>query len=305
MTRAMAMNGIPRKDVTWHRAPVTSLDLKSLKAAIVGGTGGIGQALARLLASRGAQVTVVGQTFRDADVPGIRFEKADLSSMAEARRVARALPAEELDLVVLTTGIFAGPKREETPEKLERDLAVSYLCRLEVTRELAPRLGTKRPPGGAKPRLFVMGFPGADQKALLEDFNSEKSYSAMPAHMNTVAGNEALVLDAAKRYPNIGVFGLNPGLIKSNIRSNVLGGTGSWKFTLLEGVIGMLQPSAAQYAELIVPLLVSKDLEPLTGVMFNKKGTPILASKHYTPAHVEQVIAASEALLARARTLVP
>ncbi len=32
----------------------------------------------------------------------------------------------------------------------------------------------------------------------------------MPVHMNTVAGNEMLVLDAAKRYPNASIFGLNP-----------------------------------------------------------------------------------------------
>src|ERR1700737_4034339 len=44
------------------------------------------------------------------------FIKADLSLMSEAQRVARALPAETLDRVIFTNGIFAAPKRQETAE---------------------------------------------------------------------------------------------------------------------------------------------------------------------------------------------
>jgi hypothetical protein len=65
--------------------------LKDLKVAVVGGTGGIGRALSRFMASRGAHVTIVGQTFRDQDVPGIEFIKADLNLMGEAKRVGEAL----------------------------------------------------------------------------------------------------------------------------------------------------------------------------------------------------------------------
>ncbi|MFF8803174.1 MULTISPECIES: SDR family NAD(P)-dependent oxidoreductase [unclassified Methylobacterium] len=43
--------------------------------AVVGGTGGIGRAIARDLAARGAEVIVVGQTFRDQATKGIRFLK--------------------------------------------------------------------------------------------------------------------------------------------------------------------------------------------------------------------------------------
>lgn len=99
------------KSVTWHRIDAASLNLKGLKVAIVGGTGGIGRALGRFMAARGASVLVVGQTFRDSDVPGIAFIKADLSLMREAQRVAVQLPAEELDLLVFTTGIMAGCRR--------------------------------------------------------------------------------------------------------------------------------------------------------------------------------------------------
>src|SRR5262245_58469474 len=133
------------KTITWRRVEPTGLDLKNVKVAIVGGTGGIGRAFSRLMAARGAKVIVVGQTFRDSDLEGIEFIKADLSLMREAQRVAKALPAETLDLVIFTTGIFAAPKREQTAEGLERDIATSYLSRLVMVREMAPRLGRGRP----------------------------------------------------------------------------------------------------------------------------------------------------------------
>ena len=146
------------KNFVWRHVDAQSLDLKGMKVAIVGGTGGIGRALSRFLVSRGAAVLVIGQTFRDSDMPGIEFIKADLSLMREARRVGSLLPAETLDLVIFTTGIFAAPKRQETAEGIERDIAVSYLSRLVMIREIAPRLAKNRPAASMKPRVFVMGF---------------------------------------------------------------------------------------------------------------------------------------------------
>src|SRR5580765_3205710 len=159
------------KSITWRRVPTVSMNLKGWTVAVVGGTGGLGRAISKSLASRGASVTVIGQTFRDEGVAGIDFVRADLSLMREAERVAKALPAEQFDLVVLTTGIFAAPKRQETVEGLERDMAVSYLSRLVILREIAPRLGKSRSGERAKlrPRVFVMGYPGTGQAGTLGD----------------------------------------------------------------------------------------------------------------------------------------
>src|ERR1700740_1838370 len=107
------------KNFVWRRVDARSLDLEGMKVAIVGGTGGIGRALSRILVSRGAAVLVVGQTFRDSDVAGIEFIKADLSLMREAQRVGSLLPAETLDLVIFTTGIISAPKRQETPDGIK------------------------------------------------------------------------------------------------------------------------------------------------------------------------------------------
>jgi len=287
------------KNFDWRRVDVRSLDLKGMKVAIVGGTGGIGRAFSRFLASRGANVLAVGQTFRDSDVPEIEFIKADLSLMREAQRVGSLLPAETLDLVIFTTGIFAAPKRQETAEGIERDMAVSYLSRLVMIRETASRLGKNRPATSRRPRVFVMGFPGAGRIGKLDDLNSEKSYASMAAHSNTIAGNEILVLDSAWRYPNASFFGLNPGGIKSNIRSNWLGAN-SLKHRFFESMMGLVAQSAETYAERLAPLLVSPDLEGHSGAMFDRKGFAIFPSPKLTDRYTQEFIAASEALVCRA-----
>ena len=115
------------KNFDWRRVDTRSLDLEGMKVAIVGGTGGIGRALSRILVSRGAAVLDVGQTFRDSDVAGIEFIKADLSLMREAQRVGSLLPAETLDLVIFTTGIISAPKRQETPDGIEREIGRAHV----------------------------------------------------------------------------------------------------------------------------------------------------------------------------------
>jgi NAD(P)-dependent dehydrogenase (short-subunit alcohol dehydrogenase family) len=286
-------SGKPRSDLPI--VPATELALSGRKVAVIGGTDG----LARQLAARGASVTVIGRTFRDEGTPRIDFLKADLSLMAEARRVGSTLAAEALDFVFLTTGIMAAPQREVTPEGLERDMAVSFLSRLAILRELAPRMASAAREGRARPRIYVMGFPGTGEKGDIEDLNAERSYASMRVHMNTVAGNEALVLEFARRYPTLDFYGLNPGLIKTNIRGNALG-EGSLKHRVTEWFIGLLMMSAEQYAQRMVPVLLSPSLEGRSPVMLNQKGRAIEASPSMGDGYAGRFITASEQLVDRA-----
>jgi NAD(P)-dependent dehydrogenase (short-subunit alcohol dehydrogenase family) len=298
-TSRPGFSGIRDSSLDWARHSAASLDLTGKNILAVGGTNGLGRAIARLAAARGARVTAVGQTFRDADRRNIDFVKADLSQMSEATRLGKTLPVELTDVVLLTTGIIAAPKREVTDEGLERDMAVSYLSRLALLRELAPRLGQGRPANAPKPRVFVMGFPGTGEAGKLGDLNAERSYRSMEVHMNTVAGNEALVLDAVERYPHASFFGLNPGLIKTGIRANALGGHGSLRHRGVEFLIGLLTPTPATYAERIVPLLVAPELEGRSGVMFNQKAHAILPTEALTKGQVAALIEESEGLIAK------
>lgn len=280
----------------WQSPSIDSLNLASLNVTIVGGTGGLGRAIALVLASKGAQVTVIGRTFRDSEVTNIDFIEADMSSIKVSREVAERLPADNIDILLFTTGIFASKTKQVTPEGLERDLAVSYLNRLAMIEILAPKMKRSKSSLGFGPRIFLMGYPGAGELGTIDDLNQDKNYGLMKAHMNTVAGNEALVLVGAKRYPQLRFFGLNPGLVRTNIRDNMLG-QGSWKSYIIEGIIGFFNKTPEQYAKTIVPLLVTGDIEKRSGTSYNANCQAITTSDGMTLAYATSYVEASEELL--------
>lgn len=309
-SRTSPKNGVPDPSVTLRPTPIEQLDLSSKRLLVIGGTGGLGRAIAQQALARGAEVTVVGRTFRDDPAARLTFVAADLSSMSEAVRVGLELPAELFDVALFTTGIIAAKttREEETGEHVERDVAVSYLSRLAILQGLSPRLGTARPDGAPRPRVFVMGSPGYGILGDPDDLNSEQDYQPLVAHAATVAGNEILVLGAKDRFPGPAFFGLGPGLIKTGIRSNYLG-EGSVTHKLVETCVGVVAQSPESYAKKIVPILFAPELEGRTGLLFGSKNRlgilrggdqPILPTQDFDSAYIDRFMSASEALLQRA-----
>ncbi|KAH3674657.1 hypothetical protein WICMUC_003203 [Wickerhamomyces mucosus] len=271
-------------------------DLKNLKALIIGGTGGLGRSVSRFLATSGAKVTVIGQTFRDEDLKNeISFVKCDLSSISESKRIAQTLDVSDTDLIIFTTGIFAARVKETTSEGLERDMAVSYLNRLSILKQIAPKLRSTKNSYGWVPRVFIFGYPGAGKLGAIDDLNQDKSYSFLTCHFNTVAGNEALVSVARERYSNVKFFGVNPGLVKTDIRKNL---TGEGFFSrLFESAIGWFTPTPEQFAKGLVPTLISPELEDLNVIHLDAKGKPKAGSQGLTQDYARQYVEKSEELI--------
>src|SRR6185369_1346432 len=99
--------------------------------------------------------------------------------------------------------------------------------------------------------------------------------------------------------PHVGIYGLNPGLVKTSIRNNLLG-EGSLKSLVAETLIGLFTPSPDRYAQTIAPVFFAPELETHSGAMFDNKGfaiepTPKLRDR----AYVDAFMAESEALLSR------
>jgi NAD(P)-dependent dehydrogenase (short-subunit alcohol dehydrogenase family) len=290
---APPMTGVVNSEIKIDTS--STIDIKDKKVLVVGGTSGLGQAIALESVKKGAKVCVVGRSFKD-DPNQIDFIKADLSLMKEAKRIGETV--EPADLVVLTTGIIPYGNRTTSEEGIEMDMAVSYLSRLVLLKYLVPRLNKGS-------RVFIMGFPGSNQKNFnLEDLNSEKSYESGMGfvHMNTVAGNEALVLHwAAKtKSEDVAFFGLNPGIIKTGIRDNLYaGGIMAYLGPIIEFLIGLVAQTPQNYAEVIVPLLFAENIEGYSGSMFNPKAQATFKSKHFEEDEnlVKKVIDGSEALI--------
>lgn len=95
------------------------------------------------------------------------------------------------------------------------------------------------------------------------------------------------------------MYGLNPGLLRTDLRAHRLGGITSWTVRVVETLIGLFTPSAETYAARNVPVLVAPELEAETGFHFNQQGRPLHPSAPMTAERVEAFTRATEALLAR------
>jgi NAD(P)-dependent dehydrogenase (short-subunit alcohol dehydrogenase family) len=285
--------------VTIEALPEADLvkQLKDKQFLIVGGTKGIGAALAKSLTDRGALVTVAGRSKSEETPEKAEFIKADVSSMKNAQELVQSqLKGRKFDTVVMTVGIITRSTLTRTPEGIEEDLAVSYLSRFVVLNELIKAKAIE-----GRKRVFIMGYPGEDiTPTSVEDMNFETTpYKQFPAHFNTVSFNEALVHELARRNTDLHVFGLNPGLIRTGIRDNVHGGESSILGRVLETLIGWTNMNTDKYAErTLIPIMASPVLDTKTGTSFSKKGVEIAPAKWVaTPGNPEKAWEASQALL--------
>jgi NAD(P)-dependent dehydrogenase (short-subunit alcohol dehydrogenase family) len=133
-----------------HNAGVS---LATKLALVVGGTSGIGQAVAVKLASMKASVVIAGRNaekgapileqMRSINPDGTyTFAKADVSLLADVRRFAKEFQASHssLDLLVITAGMMRLGGRQETSEGLDDKLATHYYGRALLINELMPLL---------------------------------------------------------------------------------------------------------------------------------------------------------------------
>ncbi|CCK68304.1 putative short-chain dehydrogenase/reductase KNAG_0A06460 [Huiozyma naganishii CBS 8797] len=300
------------KEIKWDKALDVdhAVDFKQVNVAVIGGTGGLGRAISEELVAKGCNVTVVGRTFKELPQDNLLFLKADLQFVKDAEAVGEQLRRQNFTHYIFTTGILASAKREITErESIEKDMAVSYLSRFvilnSVSQSLTKKFAVAEPDGSTtvlKPRVFVMGFPGSNTAGDPDDLNGDKAaYGAMKQHMNTVAANEALVLDKKIHGNNsFNTYGLNPGIIRTNIRDNYLV-AGSWLSKLVETAIGFTQQTPKMYAQKIVPLLFTPDIETHNGAVFNNQGDAILPSKCMDESRVARFIEQSHNLVALAK----
>lgn len=133
---------------------------------ITGGTDGIGRALADTYLARGHDVLILGSSdakgraFLDAATAAghgdrARFERADLSLVAENRRITDLVNADYPAVDVLVLGArYHRSTRVDTPDGFESNFALYYLSRYLLSHGLADALSRSG-------RGVVLNFGGA------------------------------------------------------------------------------------------------------------------------------------------------
>lgn len=126
---------------------------------VTGSTGGLGRAVALMLAGPGTHIIVHGRNVergqavvQEAEAKGstARFIQADLSSFAQVRELAAIVSRDydRLDFLVNNAGIgrgHDGAPREVSADGYELRFAVNYLSHFLLTRELLPLLRAGAP----------------------------------------------------------------------------------------------------------------------------------------------------------------
>lgn len=153
---------------------VDRMELRSAHVLITGATGGLGAALARAFAERGARLTLSGRRAEDlqrlaADV-GARAVSADLSDPASpARLLAEAGP---VDVLVAAAAVPAsGPLWEYTTDELDRALAVNLRAPVLLAK-LATESMRERGTGGHV--VFLSSLSGKSASARMALYNATK-----------------------------------------------------------------------------------------------------------------------------------
>jgi NAD(P)-dependent dehydrogenase (short-subunit alcohol dehydrogenase family) len=200
-------------------------------ALITGATDGLGRHVARDLASQGWTVLVHGRDRARAEavLPGSRVYIADLSSLAEVRRMADEVLAAEssLDVLVNNAGIgsAAGEGRQESADGYELTFAVNYLSHFLLTLRLLDLVSAR-----------IVNVASAGQQAIdFDDVQLERRWSGTRAYCQSKLAQIMFTFSLAERLSGVSVNALHPATYMHT--KMVLQARGSSLSTVEEGAL--------------------------------------------------------------------
>jgi NAD(P)-dependent dehydrogenase (short-subunit alcohol dehydrogenase family) len=253
-----------------------TIAMKGKTIVATGATSGIGAAAALALAGMGARIVVIARdearakaTMRklEATAPGLdhRLHLADLSRMAETRKVGAAIAASEprIDVLINNAGaIFSN--RRVTPEGLELTFALNHMAYFVLTEALRERLIA------TAPARVVSTSSIAHERASLDfgDLQSARGYGGLKVYSRSKLANILFTRELARRLAGTGVTAncLHPGVVATRFGESSGG--------MAELLIPFLRPffiSAEKGADTIVYLASSPQVADTTGGYFIKR----------------------------------
>jgi NAD(P)-dependent dehydrogenase (short-subunit alcohol dehydrogenase family) len=275
--------------------------MKGKTVVATGATSGIGEAAVLALAAMGARIVFVAReegraksTMRklEAKARGLehRVHLADLSSMAETRRVGAAIAASEprIDVLINNAGALFSDRRV-TPEGLELTFALNHMAYFVLTEALREKLIA------SAPARIVSTSSTAHQGVSLDfdDLQSAKGYSGLKVYGRSKLANILFTGELARRIAGTGVTAncLHPGVVATRFGDSS------------GGLVSRLMPFARPFflapekgADTLVYLASSPEVEKTTGGYFVKRKITEPSAAARDDAAAKRLWAASEKL---------
>jgi NAD(P)-dependent dehydrogenase (short-subunit alcohol dehydrogenase family) len=241
-----------------------------------GATSGIGERVVEALARRGARIVFIARDARRAEATrakleaiargvGHRAHLADLSLMADAKRVGAEIAASEprIDVLINNAGaLFA--QRRVTSEGLETTFALNHMAYFVLTRALLDRLK------GSAPSRIVSTASTAHSGATLDfdDLQSAKGYGGYKAYGRSKLANILFTRELARRLAGTGVVAncLHPGFVASRFGDE----SGGWVSRLIP-FAKWFAISPEQGADTIVYFASAPEAANLSGQYFAER----------------------------------
>jgi len=275
--------------------------MKGKTIVATGATSGIGERAVEALARQGARIVFIARDARRAEAtlgkleamaPGLghRAYLADLSLMADARRVGAEIAAGEprIDVLINNAGaLFA--KRRVTSEGLETTFALNHVAYFVLTLALLDRLK------GSAPSRIVSTASSAHSGATLDfdDLQSAKGYSGLKAYGRSKLANILFTRELARRLAGTGVIAncLHPGFVASRFGDE----SGVWVSRLIS-FAKWFAISPEQGADTIVYLASAPEAANFSGEYFVKRKIAERSAAARDDAAAARLWQASEAL---------
>ena len=270
---------------------------------VTGATDGIGLVTARELAARGARVLLVGRNeakgqralaaIRErAGGADLAFHRADLSRMADIRRLAMTIAETEphLDVLVNNAGGIFG-ERHETEDGFERTFALNHLNYFLLTNLLLETL--RAAPAGRVVNVASRAHEGG--RIAFDDPHLTRGYKAWRAYRQSKLANILFTSALARRLQGSGVTAnaLHPGFVRTRFG----GDNPTWFRTGVRLAMAAMAISVEEGAKTSIFLAASPAVEGQSGGYYVKSAAAKPSPAARDDAAAERLWAISEAMV--------
>jgi len=202
--------------------------MRGKTVVVTGATAGIGRVACERLAAMGASLALVARdrsrvealaaTLTRAGAPFVGVHIADLSRLAEVRRVAGELASlPRIDVLLNNAGAIFN-RREQTADGFERTFALNHLAYFTLTNLLCDRLKATAPA-----RVVNVASEAHRGAALaFDDLQTARGYSGWLAYKRSKLCNILFTRALTRRLVGSGVTAnaLHPGFVATNFGNN-------------------------------------------------------------------------------------
>ncbi|KAJ3417445.1 hypothetical protein HDV05_003309 [Chytridiales sp. JEL 0842] len=202
------------------------------RSLVVGGTSGIGEAIARRLALAGSNVTIVGRNKVAADtiIQSINenggtasFTALDTSLIKNVKEFGEQFCKQEsrLDYLVISAGIMKVQGRVETSEGLDEKMSTHYYARHAMISALMPLLEKTAAEPNTDVRVLTVLAARMGSPVPKEDLDLKKTFTMKLCHDATTFHSDLMVESFHKLHPSVSFIHAYPGVVNTNLGRNL------------------------------------------------------------------------------------